>query len=63
MNTLVACWHRADVDVAEHLTLARGHLVDQPGLETALAMVDAALAEVEAWTDASPDGSRVTLLA
>jgi hypothetical protein len=50
MNNLFASWHHEgqDVpeDVAEHLAQAHGQLVDLPGLETVLALVDAALLEL-----------------
>lgn len=52
MNNLFATWHRTDPDedVVDHLTRAHGRLIDIPGLEAALALVDAALLEVAAWS-------------
>lgn len=52
MNNLFATWHCSDpdADVVDQLTRAHGRLIDVPGLEAALALVDAALLEVAAWS-------------
>ncbi len=51
MNNLIATWHRSRWDLVEHLSEAHCQLLDVPGLEAALAMVDAALTEVCLWLD------------
>lgn len=51
MNELFATWHHSRSGVVEHLTQAHCQLLDMPGLEAALAMVDAAIAQVSRWLD------------
>jgi hypothetical protein len=46
MNNLFATWHHENPDVVDHLTQAHSQLVDLPGLEAVLALVDAALLEL-----------------
>jgi hypothetical protein len=46
MNKLFATWHHPDSDVVDHLMQAHGQLLDLPGREEVLALVDAALLEL-----------------
>ncbi len=53
MNKLVATWHHPGSDVVGHLLVAHSQLLDLPGREGVLALVDAALLELS-LTDAGP---------
>ena len=46
MNNLFATWHHPGTDVVDHLKQAHGRLLDLPGREGVLALVDAALLEL-----------------
>jgi hypothetical protein len=46
MNKLFATWHHPGSDVVDHLLQAHGQLLDLPGREEVLALVDAALLEL-----------------
>ncbi len=46
MNNLFATWHQPGNGVMDHLMQAHGELLDLPGREAVLALVDAALLEL-----------------